>query len=222
MIEMEEKEHITPETPEVSKKSASDMVASLLSVLFHPIGIPLYTYILQFSLTYLNIMPVQYMAFVLGIGTTFTILAPMLFIGFYKWTNKLNMKELEERKRRFIPYLLTAMSYITCLITMYRMHLPHYFTSIIMAGLLCIALCSLLNFLCRVSIHLAGCGIYVGGLLSYSVLFQFNPVWWLCGFILLSGIQGTARISWHQHTLLEVILGFVAGMFCSIIGILFI
>ena len=70
--------------------------------------------------------------------------------------------------------------------------------------------------------HLAGCGLFIGALLAYSYLFHFNPVWWLCGFILLTGAQGTARISYHQHTLWEVILGFVAGMFCGIVGILFI
>ena len=65
-------------------------------------------------------------------------------------------------------------------------------------------------------------GLVDWGLLSYSLLFYFNPIWWLCGFIILSGIQGTIRISFYQHSLLEVILGFVVGMFCGIIGILFI
>lgn len=221
MIETEEKEPIT-EATEVQKKSSQEMVANLLSAMFHPLLVPLYAYVLMFSLTYLNIMPIQYVAFVLSIIITFTIVTPMLFIGLYKWMNKWNMKELSERKRRFIPYVLTLMSYTTCLITMYNMHFPHYFSSIIMAAFVCTLICMLLNFRWRVSIHLAGCGMFVGGLLSYSFLFYFNPVWWLCGFILLAGIQGTARISWHQHTLLEVILGFVAGMFCSIIGILFI
>ena len=221
MIEMEEKEHI-PEITETAPKSALEMTASLLSVLFHPLGIALYAYVLLFSFTYLNIMPIQYIAFVLSIVIAFTIVSPILFIGFYKWIHKLSIKDLAEQKRRFIPYLLTAMSYTTCLITMYRMHFPHYFSSIIVSILLCLVVCTILNLRWRISIHLAGCGIFIGGLLSYSLLFQFNPVWWLCGFILLSGIQGTARISYHQHTLLEVILGFVAGMFCSIIGILFI
>ena len=221
MIEMEEKEHIT-ETVSTDRKSTLEMVASILSVLFHPLGISLYAYVLLFGFTYLSIMPILYIAFVLSIVITFTIVSPILFIGLYKWTNKLSMKNLSERKRRLVPYVLTLMSHITCLLTMYNMHFPHYFSSIIVASSLCMAICMLLNFRWRISIHLAGCGMFVGGLVSYGFLFYFNPVWWLCGFILLSGIQGTVRISCHQHTLLEVILGFVAGMFCSIIGILFI
>ena len=202
--------------------SALKRISQVLSVIFNPFLVPLAAFILLFSFTYLNIMPSQYVMFVLGIVTTFTLLTPWAFILLYKWVNKWTLKEMNERERRFIPYLLTIMSYTTCLILMSRMYFPSYFTGIIQAALICMGVCAILNFKWRISIHLAGCGMLVGGLLAYSSLFYFNPVWCLCGFILLSGIQGTARISYHQHTLLEVILGFMAGMFCGIIGILFI
>lgn len=221
MMETEEREK-TLEVPEAKRKSALELTSALLSATFHPFLVPLYAYVLMFCFTYLNIMPIQYIAFVLSIVITFTILSPMIFIGVYKWMHKLSLEDLGERKRRLVPYTLTLMSYATCAITMHKMHFPHYFSSIIIASIICLVICLLLNIRWKVSIHLAGCGMFIGGLLSYSLLFHFNPVWWLCGFILLAGIQGTARISCYQHTLLEVILGFMAGMFCSIIGILFI
>jgi len=166
--------------------------------------------------------PNNILMFVLSIVIAFTIVSPWLFIGLYKWTNRWTMKDISERKKRFIPYLLTMMSYGTCLILMYRMHFPTYFSGIIVSALMCMAICTLLNLHWRVSIHMAGCGMFIGGLIAYSFLFLFNPIWWLCGFILITGIQGTARISYHQHTLLEIFIGFVAGMFCGITGILFI
>ena len=55
---------------------------------------------------------------------------------------------------------------------------------------------------------MASCGMIIGGLLSYSFIFQFNPIWWLCGFILLAGMLGSARIIVRQHTLNEVGGGF--------------
>ena len=197
-------------------------LSDILSAIFHPLLIPLFAFGLLFVFTYLNIMPIQYIAFVLSIVATFTLLAPLLFISLYKRMNHLSMEDLSERKKRFIPYILTMMSYATCLLTMYKMHFPYYFSSIIVAALMSLIICTLLNFRWKISIHLAGCGLLISGLIAYSFLFYFNPVWWLCGLILLSGFQGTARISYHQHSLLEVILGFLAGMFCSIAGILFI
>ena len=96
--------------------------ARILSTAFNPFLMPFYGFILLFTFTYLNIMPIQYIAFVLSIVFTFTLLTPSLFISLYKWMNKWSMKEVSERKRRFIPYTLTLMSYATCLLTMYRMH----------------------------------------------------------------------------------------------------
>lgn len=196
--------------------------SDILSAIFHPLLIPLFAFGLLFVFTYLNIMPIQYIAFVLSIVATFTLLAPLLFISLYKRMNHLSMEDLSERKKRFIPYILTMMSYATCLLTMYKMHFPYYFSSIIVAALMSLIICTLLNFRWKISIHLAGCGLLISGLIAYSFLFYFNPVWWLCGLILLSGFQGTARISYHQHTLWEVIGGFLVGMFCGITGILFI
>jgi hypothetical protein len=219
-MNMEEKEYTEENT--ICKTSALKWISQILSVIFNPFLVPLSAFILLFSFTYLNIMPLQYVLFVLSIVATFTILAPCIFILLYKWTNKWSMKEISERKKRFIPYILTMMSYTTCIILMKRMHFPYYFSGIIVAALLCMIVCTLFNFKWRISIHLVGCGMLIGGLLAYSFLFYFNPIWWLCAFILLSGIQGTARISYHQHTLFEVIAGFVIGMFCGIIGILFI
>lgn len=220
-MEMEEKEY-TPEETMTPKVSALERASRVLSVLFNPFLVPLFAFTMLFMFTYLNIMPIQYVTFVLSVVVAFTILAPALFIGIYKWMNKWTMKQLSERKKRFIPYILTMMSYITCLITMNRLHFPHYLSNIITATLMCITVCILLNLRWKISIHLAACGMFIGGLLAYSVLFYFNPVGWLCGFILLSGMQGTARMTYHQHTLFEVIAGFVVGMFCGIIGILFI
>ena len=95
-------------------------------------------------------------------------------------------------------------------------------SGIILAVLICMVLCTLVNLKLKVSTHAASSGMMVGGLLSYSFLFQFNPVWWLAGFILLAGMLCTARIIVRQHTLTEVFGGFLLGLFCGVTGILFI
>ena len=221
MIEMEEKD-LALEQPAEHRLSVWEWGSRILSVVFHPMLLPFYVFILLFRYTYLAIMPLQYHWFVLGAVVTFGVLAPCLFIGIYLWTNRYGLKDLAVRKKRWVPYLVTLLSYTTCLILMYRMHFPLYFSGIIQSVVFCLVLCLILNLRWNTSVHMAGCGLLVGGLYSYSLLFLINPVWWLCGFILLSGIQGTIRISYHKHTLWEVIAGFVVGMFCGITGILFI
>ena len=55
-------------------------LSDILSAIFHPLLIPLFAFGLLFVFTYLNIMPIQYIAFVLSIVATFTLLAPLLFL----------------------------------------------------------------------------------------------------------------------------------------------
>ena len=196
--------------------------ARIISAVFTPFMVPFVAFLLLFFFTYLRVLPLQYKLTVLIMVYCFTILLPMLGIYLLQKINGWTLQELGNRKKRFIPYLITIMSYTGCFLTMYRIHLPRYMSGIIIATLLCMIICTSINLKWKISTHMASCGMIIGGLLSYSFIFQFNPIWWLCGFILLAGMLGSARIIVRQHTLNEVGGGFLVGLFCGIIGILFI
>ena len=198
------------------------MAARIISAIFTPFMVPFVAFLLLFFFTYLRVLPLQYKLTVLIMVYCFTILLPMLGIYLLQKINGWTLQELGNRKKRFIPYLITIMSYTGCFLTMYRIHLPRYMSGIIIATLLCMVICTSINLKWKISTHMASCGMIIGGLLSYSFIFQFNPIWWLCGFILLAGMLGSARIIVRQHTLNEVGGGFLVGLFCGIIGILFI
>lgn len=198
------------------------IAARIISAVFTPFMVPFVAFLLLFFFTYLRVLPLQYKLTVLIMVYCFTILLPMLGIYLLQKINGWTLQELGNRKKRFIPYLITIMSYTGCFLTMYRIHLPRYMSGIIIATLLCMIICTSINLKWKISTHMASCGMIIGGLLSYSFIFQFNPIWWLCGFILLAGMLGSARIIVRQHTLNEVGGGFLVGLFCGIIGILFI
>lgn len=203
-------------------EKAEEAAARLVSGAFTPFATPFVAFCLLFLFTYLRIMPLAYKLVVLGMVFCFTILLPMTGIYLFQRINGWGVRELGDRKRRFIPYMLTIASYVACLLTMNKIHLPRYFSGIIVAALACMLLSTLVNLRWKVSAHVASSGLMVGGLLSYSFIFNFNPVWWLCFFILLSGMLGTARVIRTQHTLWEVLAGFIIGLFCGVAGILFI
>lgn len=198
------------------------MAARIISAIFTPFMVPFVAFLMLFFFTYLRILPMQYKLTVLIMVYCFTILLPMLGIYLLQKINGWSLSELGNRKKRFIPYLLTILSYTGCFLTMYRIHLPRYMSGIIVATLLCMIICTLINLRWKISTHMASSGMIVGGLLSYSFIFQFNPTGWLCAFILLAGMLGSARIIVRQHTLNEVGGGFFVGLLCGIIGILFI
>ncbi|MCI1647951.1 MAG: hypothetical protein LKI39_16270 [Bacteroides sp.] len=191
--------------------------AQIISALFTPFSIPFLAFLILFLFSYLHIMPLQYKLIVLGVVYCFTILMPTLTIFIFRKINGFSPQDLAERKRRFVPFLLTIASYIFCLIMMHRLNIPWYMTGIILAALLMLVICVVVNLKWKLSEHMAGMGAIVGGLVSFSALFGYNPVGWLCLFIFIAGVLGTARIILQHHTLGEVLVGFAVGLACSLL-----
>lgn len=191
--------------------------ARVISAIFTPFSIPFLAFLILFLFSYLRIMPIQYKLIVLGVVYCFTILMPTLTIFLFRKINGFSPEDLGERKRRFMPFLLTITSYVFCLVMMHRLNIPWYMTGIILAALIMMIICIVVNLKWKLSEHMAGVGAIVGGLVSFSALFGYNPVWWLCLFILIAGVLGTARIILQHHTLGEVLVGFAVGLICSLL-----
>ncbi|MEG1684715.1 MAG: hypothetical protein RR319_02045 [Bacteroides sp.] len=196
--------------------------ARIISGIFNPFLIPFGGFLILFLFSYLSIMPLEYKLIVLGVVYCFTILTPMLTIFLFQKLNGWGLKDLSDRKKRFVPYTLTIMAYVFCLMMMYKLNLPRYMSGIIVATLIAMIVCIIVNLKWKVSEHMTGMGGVVGGLISFSLIFGYNPVGWLCLSILVAGALGTSRIVVKQHSLGQVLIGFVIGLVCSIAGILFI
>lgn len=191
--------------------------ARVISMIFTPFSIPFMAFLILFVFSYLRIMPLQYKLIVLGVVYCFTILMPTLTIFLFRKINGFTPEDLTERKRRYVPFILTITSYVFCLIMMHRLNIPWYMTGIIFASLIVMIICVIVNLKWKLSEHMAGAGAIIGGLVAFSALFGYNPVWWLCLFILIAGVLGTARIILQHHTLGEVLVGFAVGLICSLL-----
>lgn len=206
---------MTEENKHTSQESLV-RTAKVVSMIFTPFSIPFLAFLFLFIFSYLRIMPIQYKLIVLGVVYCFTILMPTLTIFLFRKINKFSPEDLNLRKSRFIPFLLTITSYLFCLVMMHRLNIPWYMTGIILASLITMVICIIANLKWKLSEHMAGIGAIIGGMVSFSALFGYNPVWWLCLFILCAGTLGTARIILQHHTLGEVLFGFLVGLICSL------
>ena len=195
-------------------------VARVTSIVFTPFSIPFLAFLVLFLFSYLRIMPILYKGIVLGIVYCFTILTPTITIFLFRKINGFARQELSERKKRYVPILLTIISYVFCLLMMRKLNIPWYMTGIIFVSLVISIICILVNLKWKLSEHMAGMGGIIGGLVSFSALFSYNPVVWLCLFILIAGILGSARIVLGHHTLGVVLSGFVVGLVCSFLILL--
>jgi membrane-associated phospholipid phosphatase len=190
-------------------------IARIISAFFSPYYIAFVAFLILFVFSYLRIMPLQYKLIVLGVVYAFTILIPQLTIYIFRKVNGYTHDDMAQRRHRYVPLFLYLISYVFCLIIMRRLNIPWYMKGIILTALLMMVLCLVLNLRWRISEHMTGAGATIGGLVAFSMLFGYNPVWWLCALILVTGVVGSARIVLGHHSLGEVLVGFAVGLACS-------
>ena len=195
--------------------------ARLVSLIFTPFYLPLVGLIALFTFSYLNLLPVAYRLLVLTIVYVFTILLPTFIIHLYRRAQGWSLLELGQKRRRMVPYGISIICYIACLWTLDNMHIYHFVSSIVVAALLVQVICAIVNVWWKISTHTAGIGGMAGALFVFAEYFAFNPVWWLCVVLFVAGILGTARIILRQHSLAQVVAGFLIGFVCAAVGIIF-
>ena len=188
--------------------------AKLVSMLFNPFYLALSGLIILFLFSNLRYLPWSYQLNVLFMVYLFTILFPTMLIRLYRRYQGWNLMELGRKERRMVPYIISILCYFTCYYVMSALRMPHFMGSILLSALMIQVLCALINVWWKISTHSAAIGGVAGALIAFSVYFFFNPIWWLCLVILLAGVVGSARMILRQHTLSQVVSGFLLG-FCS-------
>lgn len=201
---------------------AKDIIftAKVLSVLFTPFYLPILGLLILFIFSYLSLLPWTYKLFLLLMFYIFTVLIPQALIRFYRRYQGWTLIELGSRERRVIPYIISIFSYLLCYYIMAVTHVPRFMGSILIAALVIQIACAMINLFIKISTHTAAIGGVAGALLAFSAIFSFNPVWWLCIVLLFAGMVGTSRMILRQHSLREVVFGFLAGVACSFVSVL--
>lgn len=187
------------------------LTARVMSIVFTPFYLPQVGLIALFTFSYMAMMPWRYKLLVLALVYVFTILLPTVLIHVYRRYQGWTLIELGAKERRMVPYILSILCYFSCYYLMNVLHFPHFMSRILMAALLIQVICALINVWWKISTHTAAIGGVAGALMAFAIIFDFNPVWWLCVVFLIAGLLGTSRIILRQHSLLQVCAGFVVG-----------
>ena len=195
-------------------------IARVLSIVFSPFYTPVWILIVLFFNSYLQMLPIEYRLFLLFTVFIFTVFIPRLGINIFRMVMSWTHMQLSHREHRHMPYLLTICSYTVCLVVLSRVNVVMFVRGVVMAAFVSQIICVFINAWWKVSTHMVGMGGMVGALIAFSNLFYFNPMWYVCALILLSGALGTSRIILRQHSLAQVIVGFIIGFVCSLVFIL--
>lgn len=198
------------------------MTARIVSMLLTPFYLSVVGVLAIFVFSYLSTFPWQFKISLVLMVYLFTVLIPTLLIHIYRQYHGWTLIQLGQKERRMMPYAISILCYFGCFYIMNLLHLPHLITSVLVVALVIQVLCAIINVWWKISTHTAGIGGVLGGLIAFSVVLSFNPIWWLCLTIIASGVVGSSRIILRQHTLTQVTAGFFLGLVSAFVTIMII
>ena len=188
-------------------------VARAVSLLFHPLFLPTYGLYLIFNGdSYLNYMTPEeskralYTYFFLN-----TVVMPGLSIWVMKYSKMISSFQLENRKERTVPFIVTLFYFGLTYFLIKSIPLPPALFAMHTGVMLTVALAILINFKWKISIHMLGIGGLLGGILALSINLQYNAMGQICLILLVAGLVGSSRLWLKAHHPAQVYVGALVG-----------
>lgn len=205
----------------IKTKDPVTIWAEVLNTIFTPIILPTVGVIILFMVSDFSVFPNDNKLLTIWIFFTFSLLLPTILITLFRLYQGWSRQQMLEKERRTVPYALVIICYLFCYYLLCRYQIIYHIRCIIITALITLSCCSLLNQKTNISTHSAAMGGATGLLVIYSLQhFQFNPTWWLCLIIILSGIIGSCQIILHRHTFSQTLIGYCIGIIASILSII--
>lgn len=187
-------------------------VAETLSVLFHPVFMPLYGLLIIYSSpTLLSFIPSQLKRMIFILVVANNVMLPVSLAAVLYARGIIRTFNARDRNERVILLTFSMLMYTITAGLLMKMNVPvlfrSYFISITIVTLITLAITSFY----RISLHAAG----IGGLLALVVfmimLYDIKTVWQLCTVIITGGVVMSSRLYLDDHTPSEVWTGLLTG-----------
>ena len=195
-------------------------LSKAISILFHPLWMPILgTYIL-FTHTLLAIINPSIQTAIYKIIAVSTIGMPLLILVFFWYLKKFKSLEMNEPKERFFPLIIISIFYLFSFFALYKVKVPEVLYGFMMGSFVSTVCAAIINLRWKISLHAIGMGgitalITLIALMKYisieSIFFQT---------VLISGVVLTARLWLNKHSIWQVIAGYLLGFFVISITIL--
>jgi len=203
--------------------SLPDNLAKIVSIVFHPLLIPLYGLAILLSApTFLKYLPVEAKRVLFTVILIDNVFLPLALLPFLKYRNLISSFNIDDRRERIIPLLITSILYCTTSFIVFRYQIPFFLKSFIFATSVVAIVVSMINFWWKISVHAVGAGALTATVFSLSLKMHTPLTWYLLAVILASGIILSSRLRLNAHNPSQVWVGFLTGFLGISLFILFI
>lgn len=194
------------------EKTFQHRAAKTISIVFHPLLMPLYGMAIIFlSPTLYGYLPFSVKRLLILIVLINNVILPLSLLPFFKFRNIITTWTIEDRKERFIPLMLTTLLYAATSYIIFNFPIPAFLKSFIFATFFTSLAVTIINFRWKLSIHSVSVGALTAMVLLLSVKMRTPLIEYLIPLILATGLVLTARLTLNLHNPSQVWMGYLTG-----------
>ena len=189
-------------------------IAKIISVIFHPLLMPTYAYLLLLNVNawFALVIPPQARWLILGMAFVATFCIPLLITFFLYRRKMIRSFEMVTREERALPYLMTALSFYFGYYLLNRLDISPVYPYFMIGATFLIVMTLAINFFWKISSHMVGVGAVTGLILGISWVMALNLALPLALMFLVSGMVGYARLRLNAHRPAQIYAGYMMGL----------
>ena len=186
-------------------------LAKFVSIIFHPVLVPVLGFILLFaSGFYDSMLTTDAKRFILLVIFFSTSTLPLLAVAILALNTKFDIL-MPNNRDRILPLLFASVFYYIGFILLSKIHFIPIFKLYMIASVLLIVALLLISFKWNISIHMAAIGAVTATFFALSFRGGVNPMNAIVIVVIVSGLVGTARLVLNKNSLLQVAAGYILG-----------
>lgn len=193
-------------------KDYSESLSKIISVIFHPLLMPVYGLAIIFSApTLFGYLPFEVKKILLLVILVNNVFLPMALMPFLYNRKIISTWTIDDRKERRIPLMLTTILFGTTCYIIFKFPIPFFLKSFIFTSFFISLVVTVINFWWKISLHSVGAGALLAIVLYLSVKMSAPLEWYLVSVILIAGLVMSSRLKLSYHNPQQVWFGFLVG-----------
>lgn len=195
-------------------KDFFNRLAKIITVIFHPLFMPLYGMVIIFAApTLFGYLPFNIMKLIFLIILVNNVLLPISLLPFFVHRGIISSYTINERKERNVPLIISTVLYGTTSYIIFRFPIPVFLKSFIFSTAFLSLIVTLINFKWKISLHSVGSGALIALVLILSVKMLTPLQWYLIGTFIAAGLTLSSRLKLNMHNPQQVWVGLLTGFF---------
>lgn len=187
-------------------------IARVLTVIFHPVFVPLYGLLIIFSSpTLLSFIPAAMKRVILIVVFTNNVLIPLSLTAILYARGAIKTFSARDRNERVVLLTFAMLMYTITALVLLRMQVPSLFKAYFISIAIVTLITLIITAFYRISLHASGIGGLIALVVFMMILYDIRSVWQLVTVILAGGLVMSSRLYLDDHSPSEVWLGLSAG-----------